>query len=740
MNMERVPEAVEGLVREQAILSSIQYRDPHGPWGIGTFRREDGTTFQATGSFGQPILYEEFILYGKWSPDIPGGDFDTASFSSMPPKALETLPRYLTSLTQNRVAIAATNKAVQHFGENLIDILERAPSRLTEAGVSESDAELLGTTWATERSHQLALAQIDLEGIPPEKLATLQRRLGYMTDLNLVLREDPYLLYVHFDDMLFSTAQSLAKRFRVTNDTVSAVKGAIVAVLRKEAWLGHSYIEGVPLVDAVSKLLKLDRAVLYPLIKEGVTELRRAKVARAEERRLQLYNLYEIEKSLVEKAIGWTRLTAAELEDLVPSEEMGIKLLRPLKLGAPATKTLSMGLCHLMAERLALVQCETLHDQLTIVQGIQLFLNAFGTDALITASSKEMVTELQLTLGDEAPVVSYAELIGLDPVTGVPQQNRASPIPTDVVVVVGTDSMGVEEIHYLLEAMPEAGRVFMLGAPKDLPSQTIGQPFDEMAKVPEIRTFIASFWLPARTEQRKAAKDVWSGSIKPDNSFDPSKPISWLNTPRESIPDVVNVLLRELSGSCQISPLHDIKPVVARQHAEVPGTDAVSWLTRSIAHEFVGKDDPVDFHGRALFKGMPVLVHQALSLEHPAFSIFEATELSGERMLATPRSGNSAVIDLKRNLNIFHGGVLTPKFARGRVYEFVILIVLKEHMGLFNAELLSTLLNSAKRSLILVGELDGIADSFPGDEPTRVRSSLSKWMATDGDQIDPPQK
>ncbi len=736
MNMASVTDAVDGLLREQAILSSIQYRDPSGPWGIGTFRREDGSTFTATGSFGQPILYEEFILYGKWSPDIPGGDFDTASFSSMPPKALETLPRYLTSLTQNRVAIASTIKAVQHFGENLIDILERAPVRLVEAGVSEHDAAILGSTWETERSHQLALAQIDLEGIPPAKLATLQRRLGYTTDLNAVLREDPYLLYVHFDDMLFSTAQSLAKRFRVTNDTVSAVKGAIVAVLRREAWLGHSYVEGVPLIEAVAKLLNLDRQTLHPLIREGVTELSRAKVARAEDRKLQLLNLYEIEKSLVEKASGWTRLNADELEDLVPTDEMAIKLLRPLKLGAAATKSLAAGLSSLMSERLALVQCETLDDQLTIVDGIQLYLNGFGTDALITAASREMISELSTRLGDEAQVLSYAELIGLDPITGVPQQHKANPIPADVVVVVGTDAMGIEEIDALLEAMPATGRIFMLGAPKDLPSQNVGQPFDDMAKVREIRTFIASFWLPARSEKRQAAKNVWSGAIKPDDSFVPERPICWLKTPRESIQDVVNVLLQQLSDACEISPLHDIKTVVARQHAEVPGSDAVTWLTRSIASEFIGPEEPVEFQGKALFKGMPALVRQALSLEHPAFSIFEATELSAERMVATPRSGNPVVLDHKRSLNLFHGAVLTPKFIRGRVYEFVILIVLKEHMGLFNAELLSTLLNSAKRSLILVGELEGIAESFPGDEPTRVRSLLSKWMENDGDKIE----
>ncbi|WP_409286780.1 helix-hairpin-helix domain-containing protein [Pseudomonas guariconensis] len=735
--MERVPAAVEGLLREQATLTAIEFNDPHGPWAIGIFRRDDGTTFTATGNFGHPILYEEFILYGKWSPAVPGGDFDTSNFSSMPPKALPTLARYLTSLTRSRVSLASTTKAVDHFGERLIDILERSPGRLIEAGLPEADAEYLADTWSKERSHQLALAQIDLEGISPARLSILQRRLGYMTELNVVLRQDPYLLYVHFDDMSFETAKALARRFHVGNDTVSAVKGAIIATLRREAWLGHSYVEGRPLVDSISKLLSLDRHTLQLLVRDAVTELRQAKVAIAEDRKLHLFHLYEIERSLVEKARSWTSLTADHLEDLVPSEKMALKLLRPLGLGAPATKSLASGLCHLMAERLALVQCETIHDQLTIIRGIEYFLHAFGADTLFTACSLEMVREITATLTDDAHVVSYAELIGIDPQTGIPQQSKASPIPAEIVVVVGTDAMGVEEIHFLLEAMPPNGRIFMLGAPKDLPSQTIGQPFDELAKMPEIRTFIASFWLPARVDHRLAAKQIWSGAIKPDEAFEPDRPISWLQTPREDIPCVVNTLLRELASSCEISALHDVKTAVANSQAEVPGGNTVTWLTNSIAGEFVGPDQPVKYQGKPLFKGMPVLVQQALSIAHPAFSIFDVEALSPESLTATPRGGEPVVLDLKRTLNVFHGAVLTPKLIRGRVYEFVILVVLKEHMPLFNAELLSTLLNTAKRSLILVGELDAIVDSFPGKEPTRVRSILPKFMAQNGEQLEP---
>ncbi|MHC5194968.1 helix-hairpin-helix domain-containing protein [Pseudomonas frederiksbergensis] len=731
--MERVTDTADGMVREQATLVAIQFTDPSGPWSICTFKREDGTVFNGTGSFGNAVLYEDFILYGKWSPDIPGGDFDTSMFNSMPPKSMESMASYLSTLT--RVSRASTNKAVQHFGENLLDILEKAPGRLVEAGLSEAEAQRLGTTWAEQRSEQLALAQIDLEGIPPAKLSTLQRRLGYSVDLSQVLREDPYLLYVHFDDMLFTTAQSLAKRFRVRNDSLSAVKGAIVAILRREAWLGHSYIAGSPLMEAVCRLLGITRDQLRPLIADAVTELSKAKVAHAEDKKLQLYNLYEIEKSLVQKTIEWVELNADELGDIVPSEEMALKLLKPMNMGVPATRQLAGGLCSLLAERLALIQCETLHDQLAIVRGIYLILKAFGTDVVFTANTLEMVEELKKTVGQEASAVGYAELIGIDPDTGVPFNNKSSPISADVVVFVGADALGIEETNFVLEAMPANGRIFFLGIPKDLPAQTVGQPFDELAEVKQIRKFLGSFWMPTGSEHRQAANMVWSGAIQPNATFDPAQPISWIKAPRESLPEALNLVIKLFSEECELDPLHDIKTVVVKQQADVPTGDAVTWLTKAIAKEFVGQDEPVEFHGKELFKGLPVVVRQPVSRIHPAFSVFTATELNQQRMVASPRTGHPIELDLKRNLNLFHGAVMTPKFIRGRVYEIVVLVVLQEHLKLINAELLSTLLNSTKRTLVLVGEIDGIVEHFPGSEPTRVRSTLPKWMAQNGDQI-----
>ncbi|WP_236054259.1 helix-hairpin-helix domain-containing protein [Pseudomonas arcuscaelestis] len=732
---EQLPDGAQAPARERGTLVDIVFRDPAGPWSICTFRRPDLTIFSGTGNFGNAILFEDYILYGQRIPDIDGGDFDVSQFSSMPPASIESLVGYLSTLTG--VPRSATSKLVQFFGEDLIPILDQSPQRLIEAGISVSEASALGKVWAEQRSEQLALAQIDVEGIPPAKLATLQRRLGYAANLSEVLREDPYLLYVHFEDILFSSALNLAKRFGVTNNTLSAVKGAVVAVLRREAWLGHSYVEGRPLIEAVMKMLRLTRDEIRPLIGKAVTNLAVARVVHANNGQLQLLSLYEAEKALATLLAKWVAKDCVDSEDLVPTERMAAKLLKPLELDTAVTKSLTAGLRSLLAERFALIQCETLADQLKIIEGLHLILRGFGTDVIYSAYTTEMADELNQRL-DDAMVVNYSALIGIDPKTGVPAQHSKRRISADVLIVAGADSLGVEEMLRILRAVPEAGRIFMLGAVKDLPAHSIGQPFAEIAQGGSARVFQASFWLPARSLQREASRRLWSGTLKLNaENFDPSQAISWLPVPQDMIAETLPIVVREFAKQLEVDPLLDIRVVVPAAR-DAAGGDLVGQLSAALAMEFTGEAKPVDFHGKGLFKGLPFVVRQSVSSTiHPPFSVFTAAELNAERLVAKDRAGGSFTLSLAERLDVFQGAVMTPKLIRGRVYEVIVLVVSEGQHDLFNTTLLSTLLNSAKTTVLIVGALDGVLTGYTLREPTVARSLLPNRMNPDVDQISP---
>lgn len=722
------------LSKERASLVDIIYRDPIGPWTICRFRRADGSTFTATGEFGNPILYEDFVLHGEFEPDIPTADFNTRKFSSMPPSSLDSLPGYLTALS--RISRSTTNKVVQFFGEDVINILDRHPERLVDAGISEADAKKLGDIWRDQKADHLAQARIDIEGIPLSKLTALQRIIGFTEDLNERLRSDPFLLYVHFDDILFSTATRLAKRFNVTNDSLSAIKGAVIGVLRRDTWAGHSYVEAHPLIAGVMELLNISREQVRPVIAEAVKDLAVAGVITVADSKCQLRKIHQAERGLIALLDEWNTFDTEDCDDLVPSAQMATKLLEPMIKGA-AAKTLAAGLKSMLDTRMALVQCETIEDQFAIAGGITLWLNAFGTDLTLATYTTELANALRAHVKDAASVVTYGTLVGLDPTSGVPAFHDKRPMGTDVLVIIGADSFGTEELYRTMLAMPKTGRIYLVGLPRDLPAPTIGQPFETLFEHTKYRTLQASFWLPARSERRLIANKLWSGSIgKLDGAFDPTAPLSWINVEASLIPEMLPEVIKAFAETTGCDPLLDIRCVVPSNKGNVPGGDFAQWLAKPISQAFTENGESVEFNGKELYPGLPVVVKQVFCHEnHPAFSVFRAVTISQESISLADANGLSFELSVRNRVDVFQGAIVPPKFIRGRIYEVVILVVLKEHHKLISAELLASLINTTKTSLVVLGEIEGLDSGFADRKMPRCRSRLSDWIRPNVDQI-----
>ncbi len=719
--------------REEATLVDIVFRSPTGPWMIGLFRREDATVFHATGNFGHSVLFEDFILYGQRCPDVPGGDFDVFHFSSMPPKSLSSLPGYLSSLTG--ASRSSTAKVVHLFGENTIDVIERSPDRLFEADIPDPDIGKLRKGWNELRSDKLAMAKVDIEGISPDKLSKLQRTLGYNIDLNARIKEDPYILYVQFDDMLFTSAVNLARRLGIPNDSVSAVKGAVVATLRKEAWLGHSFVEGKALIEGCMRLLAITRQVIQPLIADAVKALVDSSFVHVVDSRVQLSSLHKAENELISLGVEWSQYDNEDLDDIEPTEEMGLRLIKPMKLRASASKPLIAGLRTLLQERFALVQCETFQDQVTICRALDLILAGFGSDTIFVAYTCEMTDEVSKHLGEQAVVFTYAEMIGLDPDTGIPAQTESSPVDADVIILVGADSIGIEEMTCVMQAVPKTARFYLLGCPKDMPSLTVGQPFAEMAKIKDIRSFQGSFWLTQDSELRNIHRQVWEGTLNPDlDSFDPTDRLSWFKVDRDHIPSLLPELVMGLAEAAAVDPLHDIQIVAPVLKATCPADDLYHWLKTPLSERILGGYETGVFQAREYIAGMPVVIRQPITnAKHPAFSVFTPTEISFNRLDLESRNRGDVAVDLTQRIDVFPAAVMTPKFLRGRIYEYVVLVVLEEHHTLITQEMITTLQNTSRRSLVIVGEIANLGAGFADRPSNRPRSKLPQWITLDVD-------
>jgi hypothetical protein len=129
---------------------------------------------------------------------------------------------------------------------------------------------------------------------------------------------------------------------------------------------------------------------------------------------------------------------------------------------------------------------------------------------------------------------------------------------------------------------------------------------------------------------------------------------------------------------------------------------------------------------------LPIVIRQPLAgADHPAFSVYTPVEITPSTMRLESCSGFAKTISLHDRIDVFPASVMTPKFIRGRIYEFVVLIVLKEHHHLVTQELIATLLNTTKSTLVIAGEIEGIDQGFANRPRTTARSILQQWVTLD---------
>ena len=88
-----------------------------------------------------------------------------------------------------------------------------------------------------------------------------------------------------------------------------------------------------------------------------------------------------------------------------------------------------------------------------------------------------------------------------------------------------------------------------------------------------------------------------------------------------------------------------------------------------------------------------------------------------------------ASVAVEDRLDVFDALVMTPKFVRGRRYEVVILLAFQDQLDAINQELLSSLLNTSIRSLLIAGEIQQLADGIAERPSSRTRSKLLDWVS-----------
>lgn len=201
---------------------------------------------------GQPVK-----LTGRWSShERYGPTFTTVAYEIVAPRTTDGLATFLSSDRFPGVGKAIAERMVDAFGLDLADVIVGSPDRLTSVkGVSRALADRIAMSWREAGALPELVAALAAAGIPAAAVTDLHRRHG--ADAAAVIERDPYAV-LEIPGVRWTQAERLARQANVERTDLRRLVAAPQVSLADERDQGHTLSDTDMLRRAVKRLTGVD--------------------------------------------------------------------------------------------------------------------------------------------------------------------------------------------------------------------------------------------------------------------------------------------------------------------------------------------------------------------------------------------------------------------------------------------------------------------------------------------------
>ena len=267
------------IQRLEGSVESIVFRNEDNHYTVARFRpndsgrlfRDDLTTI--VGILPGIHVGELLTIEGEWEHDPRyGRQLHVTSFTQHLPASTEGIVRYLSSGLIKGIGPKKAQLIVDHFGEQTLAIIEQQPELLSQIkGIGVKDRERITKSWIEQtdiKELHLFLQSHDVS----INVATLVYK-QYGKDAIKVIRENPYQLAQEVHGIGFRTADDIAIKLGLPQDSIPRLATGLKYVLTQAANEdGHCFLLEKDLVYRAADILKAPPEVLSVAMEQLRTE------------------------------------------------------------------------------------------------------------------------------------------------------------------------------------------------------------------------------------------------------------------------------------------------------------------------------------------------------------------------------------------------------------------------------------------------------------------------------------
>ena len=404
--------------------------------------------------------YTEHPVYGQ--------QFFMESYEMMEPEDLYSIERYLGSGAIKGIGAALAARIVKKFGEGTFRIIVESPKRLAEIkGISERMAAEIYQQFEEKRDMRSAMMFLQKYSISGNLAVRIYQEYGQrMYD---IIKENPYKLAEDITGVGFKTADEIANRVGIGNDSDYRIKAGLLYSLLQASSDGHVYLPEKELLKRAKTLLLADEDMIQRQIMALNIE-KKLIVRESQEGNLIYSSIYYYMELNVARMLQDLNIRHVIDENQVISNLTRIEEQFKIELDEQQRTAVKEAL----GNGLLVITGGPGTGKTTTINTIIKVFESEGLDILLAAPTGRAAKRMTETTGYEAKTIH--RLLELSRMSEgqenkyIFERNENNPLETDVLIIDEMSMVDIGLMNALLKAILVGTRLILVGDVNQLPS------------------------------------------------------------------------------------------------------------------------------------------------------------------------------------------------------------------------------------------------------------------------------
>jgi exodeoxyribonuclease V alpha subunit len=687
-------ETVEGTV------GRVLFSNDENGWCAVRLQPEDGASVTAIGPLLGVREGDELRITGRWVNHSKYGEqFEVESYVYLAPSTLEGLRRFLGSGRIRGLGPARAAQVVEEFGLETLDVLDREPERLLEIrGIGPSTVDRVRESWEKHRGIQQIMIFLTGHGVAPGIAVKAFKKYGAAAVD--VVRSNPYRLAEEVFGVGFLTADRIARQLGIPADAPERLEAGVLHTLVEAVGQGHCFLPDDDLLATAANLLETETEAL-PSALAGLIARQQVSVLPRKDESPAIY------LPRLEKAEATVALNLAETLE-TPTARAPIILNTSIawyqgrgdnRVARGPREARGAG----QTEKVVVITGGPGTGKTTLIRGIVEILGHKEQTVVLAAPTGRAAKRLAEATGLGAKTIH--RLLEFNPITGAFNRHRENPIEADCVVIDEVSMLDVELAAMLLEAVPPATRIVLVGDADQLPSVGPGNVLADLINsesVPVIR-LDQIFRQTDRSLIVENAHRINSGDM-PNVDDDPESSDFFFvarDDPAAAAELAIDFATRRIPERFKLDPIDDIQVLSPMHRGEL----GVTRLNERLQEALTPKGRELVVGWRKFRVGDKVMqTRNNYELDIFNGDLGRVTDIDfEERELTVSFDNRPTLIPSDMIEDIVPAYACTIHKSQGSEYPAVVIVLHHQHHIMLQRNLLYTAISRGRRLVVIIG-------------------------------------